>query len=111
MGTRSKNLRLGKSPIGYLKPTQMSVARSKTASTDSAEIDHAESNEASPASKVNGSVVKEHNLYPILSEFLWSELELYSKRIDEKRSRNSRGSGGNKWLYLDLVGMEDLSGD
>jgi len=82
-----------------------------TKSTDSAEIDHAESREASAASKINGSIVKEHDLYPILSEFLWSELELYSKRIDEKRSRKSRGAGGNKWLYPDLVGMEDLSSD
>ncbi len=82
-----------------------------TESTDSAEIDHAENHEASPATKVNDSIVKEHDLYPILSEFLWSELGLYSKRIDEKRSRNSHGAGGNKWLYPDLVAMEDLSGD
>jgi len=82
-----------------------------TESTDSVEIDHAESSEASAASKINGSIVKEHDLYPILSEFLWSELKLYSKRIDEKRSRKSRGAGGNKWLYPDLVGMEDLSSD
>ena len=72
-------------------------------STDSAEIEQAESSEASSS--------LEHNLYPILSAFLWSELGIYSKRIDEKRSRNSRGSGGNKWLHPDLVGMEDLSGD
>jgi len=46
-----------------------------TESTGSAEIDHAESHAASAATKINGSVVvvKEHNLYPILSEFLWSE--------------------------------------
>ena len=82
-----------------------------TKATDSAEIDHAESQEPSPAIKASGSVVKEHDLYPILSKFLWSELELYSKRIDEKRSSNSKGAGGNKWLYPDLVGMEDLSSD
>jgi len=82
-----------------------------TKSTDSAEISHAESHEASPSSKVNGSTLKEHDLHPILSAFLWSELAIYSKRIDEKRSRNSRGAGGNKWLYPDLVGMEDLSSD
>ncbi len=82
-----------------------------TESTDSAEIDHAESHEASSATKINNSVVKENDLYPILSEFLWSELEIYSKRIDEKRSRNSRGAGGNKWLYPDLIAMEDLSTD
>ena len=77
-----------------------------TESTDSAEIDQAEISEASPASKK-----KEHDLYPILSEFLWSELGIYSKRIDEKQSKNSRGPGGNKYRYPDLVGMEDLSGD
>lgn len=75
-------------------------------STDSAEIDQAETSEASPA--LEG---KERDLYPILSEFLRSELNIYSKRIDERRSKNSRGPGGNEWLYPDLVGMEDLSGD
>jgi hypothetical protein len=52
---------------------------------------------------------REHDLYPILSEFLWSEFSLYSKRIDEKRSRNSQGSGGNHWLFPDLFGLENLS--
>ena len=74
-----------------------------TESADSDEIDRAESSEASPVSKE-----KEHNLYPILHEFLLSD-KIYSKRIDEKHSRNSRGSGGNKWLYPDLVGVEYLS--
>ena len=82
-----------------------------TKSTDGAEIDNAEKHEPFPATKANGSVVSEHDLYPILSEFLWSEFELYSKRIDEKRSKNTKGAGGNKWLYPDLVGMEDLSRD
>lgn len=82
-----------------------------TQSTDKAEIDYAEREEGSPTTTSNVSVVKEHDLYPILSDFLWSELEMYSKRIDEKRSRNSHGAGGNKWLYPDLVGMEDLSRD
>ena len=82
-----------------------------TESTDSAEIEQAEGHEPSPATKASGSLVKEHDLYPILSEFLWSELDLYSKRIDERRSRNSRGAGSNKWLYPDLVGMEDFSVD
>ena len=63
-------------------------------------------------SKSDGLIrTAEQDLYPKLSEFLWSEHEIYSKRIDEKRSRNSRGLGGNKWLYPDLVGMEDLSQD
>ncbi len=55
--------------------------------------------------------LKEKDLYPILSAFLRSELNLYSKRIDEKRASNSRGPNGNKWLFPDIVAMEDLSED
>ena len=73
--------------------------------------DSAEDKEAMPSTAENATVIKEHDLYPMLSEFLLSELGVYSKRIDEKRSRNARGAGGNKWLYPDLVGLEDLSGD
>ncbi|GAB2555973.1 COG2958 family protein [Spirosoma aerophilum] len=51
----------------------------------------------------------EHALYPKLAEYLFSELGVHSKRINEKKSSNNRGPGGNKWLYPDLVGMEDLS--
>jgi Uncharacterized protein conserved in bacteria len=50
-------------------------------------------------------------LYPLLSHYLWSEFGIYSKRIDEKRSSNKRGPNGNRWLYPDLVGMEDLGAD
>ncbi len=55
------------------------------------------------------SKIHEHNLYKILAEFLWNEHRVYSKRIDEKRSSNTRGTNGNKWLYPDLVAMADLS--
>ena len=82
-----------------------------TESSDSAEVDSAENKGAMPSTAENATVIKEHDLYPMLSEFLLSELGVYSKRIDEKRSRNARGAGGNKWLYPDLVGLEDLSGD
>lgn len=76
-----------------------------TLKTDTAEIEEAEAAHTDPAR------VREADLYPILSNFLWSELDLYSKRIDEKRSSNKHGSGGNKWLYPDVVAMEDLSED
>ena len=82
-----------------------------TESSDSAEVDSAENQGAMPSTVDNPTVIKEQDLYPMLSEFLLSELGVYSKRIDEKRSRNARGAGGNKWLYPDLVGLEDLSGD
>lgn len=79
-----------------------------TESSDSTEVEKAET-ESSDSTGVTS--IKEHDLYPMLSEFLWSELEVYSMRIDEKRSKNSHGPKGNKWLYPDLVGMEDLSND
>lgn len=79
-----------------------------TESSDSAEIERAETISTNESGVTS---IKEHDLYPMLSDFLWSELEVYSKRIDEKRSKNSHGPKGNKWLYPDLVGMEDLSQD
>ncbi|WP_375647443.1 COG2958 family protein [Bartonella sp. CR84HXZ] len=79
-----------------------------TEQTDSAEIDAIEDN---AKSRTEDGSVKEHDLYPLLSKFLWSEFAVYSKRINEKCSRNKHGAGGNKWLYPDLVGMQDLSSE
>jgi len=53
----------------------------------------------------------EHDLYPLLIEFLHKELGLYCLRIDEKTSRNSHGSGGNQWLHPDIVALEALDKD
>jgi len=50
----------------------------------------------------------EHDLYPILGEYLASDRCLYSKRIDEKTSSNTRGSGANHWLHPDVVSLEVL---
>lgn len=52
--------------------------------------------------------LSEHDLYPILINYLKSELNLYCLRIDERRSRNSRGSGGNHWLHPDIVAMQPV---
>ncbi|UNE53427.1 COG2958 family protein [Bartonella machadoae] len=79
--------------------------------TDKDEIDEVEKSIVCSASKINDLSVREHDLYPLLSQFLWTELEVYSKRIDEKRSRNKHGNGGNKWLYPDVVGLQDLSNE
>ena len=79
---------------------------------DSDEIIRAEeSQEELPTTTANESTIKEHDLYPVLSKFLSLEFTLCSKRIDEKKSINSKGKGGNKWLYPDLVAMESLSED
>ena len=48
----------------------------------------------------------ESDMYPVLSRYLLDEHDIRTKRIDEKRSSNRRGNGGNKWLHPDLVGVE-----
>ncbi len=44
----------------------------------------------------------------MLCAYLWTELQVLGKRIDEKRSSSLRGPRGNQWLYPDVVGLEDL---
>ncbi|MGU9977287.1 MAG: HrgA protein, partial [Candidatus Oxydemutatoraceae bacterium WSBS_2016_MAG_OTU14] len=80
-----------------------------TESTDVEEVNQAENTSTTTVAASGNPHVTEHDLYPMLAEFLWSEYQIYSKRIDEKRSSNPHGPKGNKWLYPDLVGMEDLS--
>jgi hypothetical protein len=59
-------------------------------------------------STIAETVFSEHDLYPILIDYLKTELKLYCQRIDEKRSKNSRGSGGNQWLHPDIVAMQPV---
>ena len=80
-----------------------------TSKTDLAEVIEAETTPSTP--RYAGSQLLESDLYPILSQYLWSELRVYSKRINETRSSNRLGPNGNKWLYPDVVGMEDLTAD
>lgn len=51
----------------------------------------------------------EHDLYPILMDFLHKDRNLKCLRINEKKSKNSYGSGGNRWLHPDIVALEPLS--
>ncbi|MFM7630205.1 MAG: COG2958 family protein [Alphaproteobacteria bacterium] len=53
----------------------------------------------------------EADLYPLLAQYLAAEFDLYTKRIDEKRSSNRRGLSGNIWLYPDMVSLENLTRD
>ena len=78
-----------------------------SAKTDEAEVAATENIQKSLND--DGYQYTEHDLYPMLSKFLRSEFSIYSKRIDEKRARNSHGSGGNHWLFPDLIGFENLS--
>lgn len=75
-----------------------------TEKTDSDEIESLEDTNV----PINDTLPLEHDLYPILIEYLQVEHSLYVKRIDEKRSNNNRGPKGNEWLYPDLVALEDL---
>lgn len=79
--------------------------------SDSAEVAAAEAEAVAPAAEAKGPKLGEQAIYPKLSQYLWEEFALYSKRIDEKRSSNKRGPNGNRWLYPDLVGMEDLGAE
>jgi hypothetical protein len=54
------------------------------------------------------NLLAECDLYPILINYLKSEFKLFCQRIDEKRSKNSRGSGGNQWLHPDVVAMQPV---
>lgn len=76
--------------------------------SDSAEVADAEEAETPATGHTKGG---EYALYPLLSQYLWEEFGVYSKRIDEKRSSNKRGPNGNRWLYPDVVGMEDLGSE
>jgi hypothetical protein len=51
----------------------------------------------------------EHDLYPLLIKYLKTEHDLYCQRIDERRSRNTKGKGGNHWLHPDIVAMHAVA--
>lgn len=79
--------------------------------SDTAEVAAVEDAAVMHASDASDLKLGEHSLYPLLSIYLWEEFGVYSKRIDEKRSSNKRGPNGNRWLYPDVVGMEDLGAE
>ena len=51
----------------------------------------------------------ERDLYPMLIDFISSEVGASAYRIDEGTASNRRGPGGNKWLYPDVVAIESLT--
>ncbi|WP_437891431.1 COG2958 family protein [Phytobacter sp. V91] len=48
----------------------------------------------------------EHDLYPLLSNYASSTLGVYTRRIDEKKSRKGPFKS-NKWIHPDIVGIQD----
>jgi hypothetical protein len=72
------------------------------------ELDEREEEHFQVSNISEAATFSEHNLYPILIDYLKTELNLYCQRIDEKRSKNLRGSGGNQWLHPDIVAMQPV---
>ena len=68
-----------------------------------------EESQASNISKKPKEKTSESELYPILSDFLYKEYGIYSKRIDEKGSSNTKGKRANEWLHPDVVAIQDLT--
>ncbi|MDO4230523.1 MAG: HrgA protein [Lautropia sp.] len=82
--------------------------------SDRAEIEAAEATETATkpsSSEATQPSLNEHALYPKLAQYLHSERGLHAMRIDEKRAFNRRGPNGNRWLYPDVVALEDLGAD
>ena len=59
-------------------------------------------------STLTTKILSEHDLYPVLIEYLSKELNLYSLRIDEKKSSNNREQNGNQWLHPDIVAIQPI---
>lgn len=77
-----------------------------------AEVEAAEGGCAANPGQAIAAKLSEHALYPLLATYLLSdEPRVHAMRINEKRSSNSAGSGGNEWLHPDLVGLENLTAD
>jgi len=92
------------------RPKKMFV----TEKSEEQEIEDASAEQLSATTKLTSDkrtepAFSEQELYPILGEYLASSLEIFSKRIDEKVSSNSRGPNGNKWLHPDVIGVQVLS--
>lgn len=79
-----------------------------TAKTEEDEVQEAEAQITVTASSESKRLT-EHDLYPALIDFLGGEYRVKGFRIDERRSSNLGSSGSNRWLYPDVVGIENLA--
>jgi hypothetical protein len=74
-------------------------------------VEHLLAGDEASALPTQKSRLSEQDLYPLLCRYLNAEFDLYPKRIDEKRATNRHGPNGNRWLFPDIVTLEDLSRD
>ncbi|PNK60806.1 COG2958 family protein [Psychrobacter sp. FDAARGOS_221] len=70
--------------------------------------DNSDDEDVADNTSSNDASFTEHDLYPMLISYLSEDVGLYCRRIDERRSKNTRGSGGNHWLHPDIVALETL---
>lgn len=75
---------------------------------DPLEIPTVQSSVATTHRTIAVPALSEHELYPLLIKFLAEDMGLFCRRIDERKSRNTQGSGGNHWLHPDIVALETL---
>jgi uncharacterized protein len=80
-----------------------------TEKSEADEVEAVESQREALTSSTHPPKLREHDLYPLLVTFLETEQSVQAKRIDEKKSSNTSGAGGNRWLFPDVVGVEDLT--
>ncbi len=93
------------------KPRPRTYWYDPDSTTDTFSISLIEDDENEEVTSVPRDKLSEHDLYPILVDYLKSEFKLYCQRIDEKRSVNTYGGGGNQWLHPDIVAMQPLDKD
>jgi hypothetical protein len=80
-----------------------------TQKTEHDEVAEAEGKKPSARVDQPAEKTREHDLYPRLIEFIKLEFKVHGHRVDERKSSNSGGAGSNRWLYPDVVGMENLA--
>ena len=92
------------------KDIQQKYYKIKTTEGRPRKFYYTEDSDTEQIKQVSTTKYAEADLYQKLSDYLLIEIrKVYTKRIDEKQSRNTQGSGGNEWLYPDIVGVEILS--
>lgn len=79
--------------------------------SDADEVTAIEESSGGPPVDATKTSLCEHELYPLLSAYLWTEHRVYSVRISESTSSNNKGKHFNRWLHPDVVGMEDLGAE
>jgi len=80
-----------------------------TTKTERDEVTEAERSDDRLVTEDSTERYREHDLYPGLIEFVKLEHNVLGARIDERRSSNASGAGSNRWLYPDVVGIENLA--